>query len=119
MSVAADDRDVRQVAAVALVCAAVALNAFGWRFVRQASQWGQRRRAQPQVKAPPHSQPSNGSPVREKVLALPSLLLMLVGVGLLAFGLAEGDTLADRGSVFMFGVITIALAVGVWRRQRR
>lgn len=50
---------------------------------------------------------------------MPWFLFVVVGVVLIAVGLADSNVLAGRGSPLMFGVIFLLTAVAVWRRQRR
>ena len=57
--------------------------------------------------------------MRDRLLAVPWFLFVMVGVALIGIGAASGETLDERGSTLLFGVIALASAIPAWKRQRR
>jgi hypothetical protein len=57
-------------------------------------------------------------PATRRSLTVHWMIPLTVGLGLTVLGLLTGDSIADRGSPLMFGLLLLALALVAFQRQR-
>jgi hypothetical protein len=96
------------VALAALCIAAWVFSGYMWRLVERLSP-SQRRRAGTAARTSAHG---------DFLMKIKWWMLLMAGLALTVVGLLRGETIADRGSFFMFGLITLALAAMAFDVQR-